>query len=210
MTERTTPGASTDTLAAPGDHDLSLLARGQHHDPHSVLGAHPMPGGTAIRALRPNALSVTAVIGGKDHELTHVAHGVFSALVPVEDLADYRLRVEYPGGHQVTVADGYRFLPTLGELDLHLFGEGRHERLWDILGAHLQSYTTPDGPVNGTSFAVWARAPSASPSSASSTAGADRPGRCACSAPPVCGSCSSPTSAPARCTSSGCTARTAR
>ncbi|MBY6540257.1 1,4-alpha-glucan branching protein GlgB [Rhodococcus sp. BP-349] len=156
MTERTTPGASTDTLAAPGDHDLSLLARGQHHDPHSVLGAHPMPGGTAIRALRPNALGVTAVIGGKDHELTHVAHGVFSALVPVEDLSDYRLRVEYPGGHQVTVADGYRFLPTLGELDLHLFGEGRHERLWDILGAHLQSYTTPDGPVNGTSFAVWA------------------------------------------------------
>ena len=35
-----------------------------------------------------------------------------------------------------------------GEIDLHLFGEGRHERLWDVLGAHV------DGA--GTDFAVWA------------------------------------------------------
>ncbi|HEX6231996.1 MAG TPA: 1,4-alpha-glucan branching protein GlgB [Jiangellaceae bacterium] len=36
----------------------------------------------------------------------------------------------------------------LGEVDLHLIGEGRHERLWDVLGAH------PD--EEGTLFAVWA------------------------------------------------------
>ncbi|WP_019144730.1 1,4-alpha-glucan branching protein GlgB [Aeromicrobium massiliense] len=40
----------------------------------------------------------------------------------------------------------------LGELDLHLIGEGRHERLWQALGAHP---ATVDG-VAGTSFAVWA------------------------------------------------------
>lgn len=61
------------------------------------------------------------------------------------------------GGHNDVSADGYRFLPTLGELDLHLFGEGRHERLWEILGAHRRRYDTPpDGTVTGTSFAVWA------------------------------------------------------
>jgi len=54
------------------------------------------------------------------------------------------------------VADAYRFLPTLGEVDLHLFAEGRHERLWEILGAHPRSFTTPDGGVDGGSFAVWA------------------------------------------------------
>ena len=54
------------------------------------------------------------------------------------------------------VADGYRFLPTLGEMDLHLFNEGRHERLWEILGAHPRSFHTPDGEVDGVSFAVWA------------------------------------------------------
>ena len=36
----------------------------------------------------------------------------------------------------------------LGEIDLHLIGEGRHERLWDMLGAHPR-----DG---GVAFAVWA------------------------------------------------------
>jgi 1,4-alpha-glucan branching enzyme len=41
---------------------------------------------------------------------------------------------------------------NLGEIDLHLIGEGRHERLWDILGAHVRT----DGEVSGTSFAVWA------------------------------------------------------
>ena len=40
----------------------------------------------------------------------------------------------------------------VGELDLHLIAEGRHERLWDVLGAHV---VTHDG-VGGTSFAVWA------------------------------------------------------
>ena len=55
-----------------------------------------------------------------------------------------------------TTADPYRFLPTLGEIDLHLFAEGRHERLWEILGAHPRSFTTPDGVVDGVSFAVWA------------------------------------------------------
>ncbi|MEP6742950.1 MAG: 1,4-alpha-glucan branching enzyme, partial [bacterium] len=41
---------------------------------------------------------------------------------------------------------------TLGELDLHLFAEGRHERIYEILGAHV---VTHDG-VKGVSFAVWA------------------------------------------------------
>ena len=36
----------------------------------------------------------------------------------------------------------------LGDVDLYLFGEGRHERLWEVLGAH---------PVEGgVRFAVWA------------------------------------------------------
>ncbi len=39
--------------------------------------------------------------------------------------------------------------PTLGELDLHLINEGRHERLWEVLGAR-------PGPDGGVHFAVWA------------------------------------------------------
>ncbi|MBL7660968.1 1,4-alpha-glucan branching enzyme, partial [Escherichia coli] len=36
------------------------------------------------------------------------------------------------------------------------FAEGRHERLWEVLGAHPRSFTTADGVVSGVSFAVWA------------------------------------------------------
>ena len=143
---------------APAPHDLELLGRGEHHDPHSVLGAHAHPDGTVLRTLRPHAESVDAVIGGQSFSLQHISGGVFAALVPYPELMDYRYSVTYPGGHTVVVADPYRFLPTLGELDLHLFGEGRHERLWEVLGAHPRRYETPDGVVEGTSFAVWAPA----------------------------------------------------
>ncbi|HEX7721511.1 MAG TPA: hypothetical protein VF397_05095, partial [Pyrinomonadaceae bacterium] len=42
--------------------------------------------------------------------------------------------------------------PALGEMDLHLFGEGKHERIYEKLGAHA---TTHEGK-RGVAFAVWA------------------------------------------------------
>jgi 1,4-alpha-glucan branching enzyme len=44
------------------------------------------------------------------------------------------------------------FPPTLGEIDLHLFGEGKHERIYEKLGAHV---ITLEGK-RGVAFAVWA------------------------------------------------------
>ena len=44
-----------------------------------------------------------------------------------------------------------RSRPSLGELDLHLIGEGRHEQLWDALGAHPRRRRR-----RRTAFAVWA------------------------------------------------------
>src|SRR6185503_8445917 len=41
---------------------------------------------------------------------------------------------------------------SLGEIDLHLFGEGRHEEIYKKLGAHV----TKSGRTKGVSFAVWA------------------------------------------------------
>jgi len=40
----------------------------------------------------------------------------------------------------------------LSDLDLHLFGEGNHYRLYEKLGAHVATF---DG-VSGLHFAVWA------------------------------------------------------
>ncbi|WP_433624098.1 1,4-alpha-glucan branching protein GlgB [Nocardia sp. CA-120079] len=136
--------------------DLMLLAAGTHTDPHTVLGAHPHPDGTIVRVLRPHADTVFARVGGVDHSLKSLGHGIFAGVVPHPDLMDYRIVTNYQGGQTIISADGYRFLPTVGELDLHLIGEGRHEHLWDVLGAHPRRYTTLDGEVDGTSFAVWA------------------------------------------------------
>jgi len=144
---------------SPDRHTVDRLLGGAHHNPHSVLGAHPHPGGTVVRVLRPHADEVEVVRGtGVDqvrHPLVEVHDaGLFSGVVPGPP-ADYRLAVRY--GERVDVVDDpYRWLPTLGEVDLHLIGEGRHERLWEALGAHVRTYDTSSGPVTGTSFAVWA------------------------------------------------------
>ena len=44
------------------------------------------------------------------------------------------------------------FTPTLGDIDLHLFNEGRHERIYEKLGARV---ITHEGK-RGVAFAVWA------------------------------------------------------
>ena len=88
--------------------------------------------------------------------MQHIESGLFAVVLPFTNLIDYRLRITYEDSDPYIVADAYRFLPSLGEVDLHLFAEGRHERLWEVLGAHPRSFTTADGVVNGVSFAVWA------------------------------------------------------
>jgi len=157
--------ASRSTSKTPSGKDQVSLAEiervvaGQHHDPHSVLGAHLGPGGVTIRALRPLATSVTAVLSdGSRHPMAHLHQGVFAVTLPESyaSVPDYLLEVTYPGESSRTSAadsealqdDPYRHLPTVGEFDLHLIAEGRHEQLWHVLGARVRG--------TGTSFAVWA------------------------------------------------------
>ncbi|MEU4741330.1 1,4-alpha-glucan branching protein GlgB [Actinosynnema sp. NPDC023658] len=135
--------------------DVDRLLAGAHHDPHSVLGVHHVQDGVVARALRPGATAVAVIAKDKRFELDRVTDGLFAGDLPEHPGGNYRLEVEY-GDDVVEVDDPYRWLPTVGELDLHLIGEGRHERLWDVLGARVRTYDTPDGVVSGVSFAVWA------------------------------------------------------
>ncbi|MFF3114329.1 1,4-alpha-glucan branching protein GlgB [Kitasatospora sp. NPDC057904] len=132
--------------------EVDRLVGGQHHDPHALLGAHPVHGGTAIRVLRPFAERVVVETAQGPAELTHQQAGLFTGLLAGGAPPDYRLLVTYPDGEPLVQQDGYRTPPTLGELDLHLISEGRHEQLWQVLGSHVR---TVDG-VAGTAFAVWA------------------------------------------------------
>ena len=126
---------------------LDSVSNGRHHDPHSVLGVHPIEGGWVIRALRPLATTVTAIVGKSKVQLSHSFNGIFEGAVHSKTVPNYTIHTTYETG-EWTGDDPYRHLPTVGELDLHLIKEGRHEELWKVLGANLNG--------EGTAFAVWA------------------------------------------------------
>ncbi|MDT4914280.1 MAG: 1,4-alpha-glucan branching enzyme, partial [Pseudonocardiales bacterium] len=105
--------------------ELDRLVSGAHHNPHAVLGAHPRPdGSTVIRTLRPEAATASVVAGRTRTPMQRVHDGgVFEAVIDGPP-SDYRIEVSY-GDETHRVDDPYRWLPTLGEVDLHLIGEGR-------------------------------------------------------------------------------------
>jgi 1,4-alpha-glucan branching enzyme len=135
--------------------DLDRLVRHEHADPHALLGAHAHGGGVVVRAFRPAAAAITArPAGGAPVALERVhPGGVFEGVIEGAELPlRYELEVDYGDAGTFTIHDPYAFLPTLGELDMHLAAEGRHEELYAKLGAHMREI---DG-VSGTAFAVWA------------------------------------------------------
>ncbi len=136
--------------------ELEQIIRGEHGEPHAVLGPHPHEGGVTVRTLKPLARRVEVLHKNGPTPLTHEHGGIWVGELPGTEVPDYRLAVTYDGlTHEVD--DPYRFLPTLGQVDLHLINEGRHEQLWEVLGARVHHYETPLGDtVSGTSFAVWA------------------------------------------------------
>ncbi|CAL8980253.1 1,4-alpha-glucan branching enzyme GlgB [Cellulomonas sp. T2.31MG-18] len=138
-----------------GADTLRAVASGLYYDPHGVLGAHPGEHGVTVRTLRPLADSVVVVTDGGQTEARHEQDGIWVAVLDADAVPAYRLAVTY--GESTTLVDEpYRYLPTLGEVDLHLIREGRHEQLWTVLGASVRRYPDPLGDVTGTSFAVWA------------------------------------------------------
>ncbi|MBV9881243.1 MAG: 1,4-alpha-glucan branching protein GlgB [Gemmatirosa sp.] len=147
-------------LPAPpaSSSDTGRLLAGEHAEPHAILGAHPSVvdrlAGIVIRAWHPNAVAAECVLpDGAALEMPAQARGLFGVFLPGETLP-FRYRVRYRFANDATWEreEPYRFLPTLGDVDLHLFNEGTHRRLWEKLGAHPR---TVDG-VAGVAFAVWA------------------------------------------------------
>jgi len=135
------------------DAELDQITSLRHPDPHRVLGIHPEGDGMVIRAFRPEALAINVLPSfGGSLPMEQRARGVFEVrLKDQKEVFKYLLEVQYKNA-TFTLRDPYSFLPTLGEMDLYFAGQGRHERLWEKLGAHL---THQDGTA-GTSFAVWA------------------------------------------------------
>ena len=133
--------------------ELDQIALGEHGHPHALLGPNPHDCGVTVRLLKPLDKTVEVAYDGGVTSLEHEHEGVWVGRLDVAEVPDYRVLVAYEGAPTVEYDDPYRYLPTLGETDLHLVNEGRHEHLWKVLGAHVRTY---DNGVTGTSFAVWA------------------------------------------------------
>ncbi|MFC3215559.1 GlgB N-terminal domain-containing protein [Novosphingobium panipatense] len=137
----------------PPESALESLLEGTHADPFSLLGTHPGPKGTLVRAIVPGAEEVEAfsLDGERLGALTKVDDRfLFEAFLPIPSQPiRYRCTAR---GHDWLVTDPYSFGPVLGPLDDLLIAEGTHYRLYDKLGAHLIEH---EG-AQGVHFAVWA------------------------------------------------------
>ncbi|MHC1767888.1 MAG: 1,4-alpha-glucan branching protein GlgB [Verrucomicrobiia bacterium] len=140
--------------------ELTGLVQVQHRSPHQLLGMHPLGDGSGlvVRAFEPDAAKVEVVPThekGKPRIKLKRLHeaGVFEGVThQANKVYAYDVVVTDAQGHVRQSRDAFSFLPTLGEMDLYLFGQGNELRIYDKLGAQLR---VVDG-VHGTSFAVWA------------------------------------------------------
>jgi 1,4-alpha-glucan branching enzyme len=140
--------------------ELKSLVGAQLRSPHQLLGMHPLGNGSGVvvRTIQPGAQKVEVIpTHEKDKprfELKRIHEfGVFEGTAKnAKSVYAYDLAVTYDGGATRQARDPYSFLPTLGEVDVYLFGQGNELRIYDKLGSKLR---TIDG-VRGVSFAVWA------------------------------------------------------
>ena len=136
---------------------LDAILGAHHGDPFGVLGMHEAGEELVVRVFRPGAraLAVREARAGGRAFAAMLVHpdGFFEARIDgLTERFAYVLDFTAHDGREWTEHDPYSFGAILGQLDLHLFGEGQHWRLWEKMGAHL----TEAGGVRGTSFHVWA------------------------------------------------------
>ena len=127
----------------------AALLDGRLDDPFAFLGLHD----GVVRTFQPGAKGVSLMARDDGRELgslDRIGDGLFAGRLA--EGVPYLLRVEWPGGVEQETEDAYGFGHVLGDLDLHLFGEGRHYDLARVFGAQPRAL---DG-VAGVAFSVWA------------------------------------------------------
>ncbi len=137
--------------------EMSRFVRGIHSDPFRVLGPHRVGDELEIRVFRPDARSVDILLDREPDKPIAAERieqeGFFLATVPgaTRDVP-YHLRITDWDGSQHDTRDPYQYGPIMGEVDLHLFAEGQHWKIYEKFGAHLRTI----GDAAGVYFAVWA------------------------------------------------------
>ena len=138
------------------DDAAHAIMETRSHDPFAWLGCHEHPeGGVVIRAFKPRFEQMWLLREGEKEERMSRVEGTdfFEIHCKKRDFKhNYQFLVVDKQGHRWQEEDVYRFSPMLGEVDLHLIGEGNHFEKYNILGAHVRKH---EG-VHGVGFSVWA------------------------------------------------------
>ncbi|WP_194096241.1 1,4-alpha-glucan branching protein GlgB [Marivivens aquimaris] len=129
---------------------LDALNSGHCADNFQYLGPLGRGPDRYVTAIAPDTASLDALVDGEVYPLERLDGSVYGGKVPGE--ARYKLRADDGFGNRWEYDDAYGFGPVLSGEDDYYFGEGKHRRLWKILGAH----TIVHEYVEGTHFAVWA------------------------------------------------------
>jgi 1,4-alpha-glucan branching enzyme len=139
--------------------EADSLTEVRHRSPHEFLGMHLLGDGSGLvaRVFSPRAAGVEIVPTHEKNKprfrLQQIRPGLFEAATTrAKAVYAYDVLITEQDGTKVQSRDPYSFLPTVGETDLYLFGQGNERRIYDKLGSQLRAI---DG-VKGTSFAVWA------------------------------------------------------
>lgn len=138
---------------------IDKIVWNHHQDPFEVLGSHQIEheGKTVwvVRAYLPNAEAAWVLLPEQRQEYpmqsVHNPH-FFECIIETHELSNYQLRLK-EGEHEKVVYDPYAFRSAqFTDVDVHLFAEGNHHRIYEKLGAHLMTVNE----VAGVYFAVWA------------------------------------------------------
>jgi len=138
--------------------DMNRLVEGNHQDPFSVLGLHQITDDWIVRAMVRGAheLMVFDNMGQEWGALTLIhPEGLFEGRLSLKEQTPLTYRARRHEGGTISewlVTDPYSFAPILGPLDDHLFAEGSHTRLFDVLGARPRIHQGH----KGVHFALWA------------------------------------------------------
>jgi 1,4-alpha-glucan branching enzyme len=154
--------------------NLSSLLEGTTANPAEFLGPHrvEMDGRQAlsVRAYLPRGQQVWLIdkAAGVQRPMRRIhPSGLFEGMIPIQsevgslnslthrDAAtnfQYQLRVANQDGNIQDMHDPYAVSSIFSDFDRHLFGSGKHWKIYEKLGAHLRQV---DGQ-SGVNFAVWA------------------------------------------------------
>ena len=132
--------------------DQRRIAEARHPDPFSVLGLHRNAGQSGVCVYAPGTEEIRILPG--ELPMTRIPNSdFFTWSGQSESIPDhYQLSRTDQHGNKSVDFDPYCFLPQLNDYDLHLFSEGKHWHIYQILGAHPHSL---DG-IEGVLFATWA------------------------------------------------------